>query len=322
MTGQWEYRNARWGFACHAVALAGLIFVAGCASKDKPKPAAPSQPASRPVPPAGAASNLTLPDGDGQGGFRTINDGLGRDEAVWHLRSALNVAALSCVGTGSAALVANYNALLGQKKAVFAAGYAAENARHRAGGNAALDGHMTKLYNYFAQPPAQAAFCAVARDVANEARSVAAAAFPTFAVEALARLDRPFDDFYRAYAAYQRDLAAWQTGARTAKAVAAPVALAASAAPLQPVAGVQGDWRIQLGAFSGEAAAEAAWGKIRSRMAGVASFKPRFDAVPGKPLVRVQVGPVTDRADAIRLCAAAASAGFDCFPVVPPARSS
>lgn len=321
MTGRREHPNARWGIACHAMALAGLIFVAGCASKDKPKPSTPSQPASRPMPPAGAASNLTLPDEDGQGGFRTINDGLERDEAVWHLRSALNVAALSCVGTGSAALVANYNALLSQQKSVFATGYAAENARHRAGGNAALDGHMTKLYNYFAQPPAQAAFCAVARDVANEARSVAAAAFPAFAVSALARLDRPFDDFYRAYAGYQRDLAAWQNGARTAKTVAAPMALAASAAP-QRVAPVRGDWRIQLGAFSGQAAAEAAWSKIRSRMAGVASFTPRFDAVPGKPLMRVQVGPVTDRAGAIRLCAAAASAGFDCFPVVPPARSS
>lgn len=218
MTREWGRRRARRGLCGVIMAFAGVALLAGCASKPKPKApgSKPSSPqgASRPVPPAGAADGLILPEPDGQGGYRTINDGLGRDEAVWHVRSALNVAALSCRGPGSSALVANYNALLNQRKAVLKTAYGAETTRHRPGGNAALDGHMTKLYNYFAQPPAQAAFCATAHDVAARARSVSAADFPTFAVDALARLEAPFDNFYRAYDAYRRDLAGWKAGGR------------------------------------------------------------------------------------------------------------
>ncbi|OHT19800.1 SPOR domain-containing protein [Edaphosphingomonas haloaromaticamans] len=309
-----------------AALVAGIALLAGCASKRQARPEQPS--AARPVPPAGAATNLVVPPADGQGGYRTINDGLGQDEAVWHLRSALNVAALSCSGTN---IPADYNALLTQRKSLFAKAYAAEVAGHRSGGNIALDRHMTQLYNFYAQPPAQAGFCAVARDVATEARGVGTGAFPAFAMSALARLERPFDDFYRAYDDYRVQLAAWERGdqVRTAAvpaARAAPTALAAaSPAPKQAAAAASradamdassASWRIQLGAFSGEDAAQGAWRKISARMADVAGFKPRYEAVPGKKLVRVQVGPLGSRADSIRLCAAAAAAGFDCFPVV------
>ena len=41
--------------------------------------------------------------------------------------------------------------------------------------------------------------------------------------------------------------------------------------------------------------------------------------VPASRLVRVRIGPVTDRAQAIALCAAAAGAGLDCLPVPPRA---
>lgn len=296
------------------VAMALLAAVAGCATRPSAPPQQEARPVPRPQPPAGAAASLKLPPGDGNGGYRTINSGIGDEEAAWHVRSALNVAALSCGGT----LPADYNALLSRHKTALAKAYKAEAAGHR--GNAAMDGHVTQIYNYFAQPPAQAGFCAAAADVAREARTVAPAGFDAFAVTALPRLEAPFTTFYAQYAAYERDLAAWERGELKASA-AAPMALAAMAAPapmaVRSAPAATAAWRIQLGAYSGDAAARSAWSKISARLAGVAAFKPRYEAVPGKPLVRVQVGPVADRGDAIRLCAAAASAGFDCFPVTP-----
>lgn len=298
------------------IATALLATMAGCATKP-PAPPQQTQPVPRPQPPAGAAASLKLPPGDGNGGYRTINSGIGDEEAAWHVRSALNVAALSCGG----ALPADYNALLSRHKTALAKAYKAEAAEHR--GNAAMDGHITQIYNYFAQPPAQAGFCATAADVAREARTVAPTGFNAFAVAALPRLEAPFTTFYAQYAAYERDLAAWERGELKAPA-AAPMALAAASPASARMAvrsvsapAVMAAWRIQLGAYSGDDAARSAWSKISARLAGVAAFKPRYEAVPGKPLVRVQVGPVADRGDAIRLCAAAASAGFDCFPVTP-----
>ena len=76
------------------------------------------------------------------------------------------------------------------------------------GGQAAYDEAMTRLYNYFAQPGAKPAFCAAAATVTNDIAaggSLGAAAGP-----ALAALDRPFGDFYRAYDSYRVALAAWQ----------------------------------------------------------------------------------------------------------------
>lgn len=294
-----------------AVALTVMTLMAGCASRQTPSPPPPTaQVVPRPAPPAGAAIGLDLPDSDGNGGYRTINSGIGGDEAMWHLRSALNVAALSCGGT----VADDYNAVLSRHKTALAKAYKVEATEHR--GNAAMDRHITQIYNYFAQPPAQGGFCAVATDVTREARAVAPGRFAGFATTALARLETPFTSFYSEYAAYERDLAAWQRGelkapaARTALAAAPAAAMRSASIAAQP-----GSWRIQLGAFSGDDAARSAWSRISARLTDVAAFKPRYESVPGKSLVRVQVGPVADRGDAIRLCAAASSAGFDCFPV-------
>jgi len=78
-------------------------------------------------------------------------------------------------------------------------------------------------------------------------------------------------------------------------------------------------WRIQLGAYSGDRAARDAWGRIRSRMKVATDFEPRYEDVPKSALVRIRVGPVSDKGQAIALCAAAAGAGLDCLPVPPKA---
>lgn len=259
----------------------------------------------RPQPPAGTAAGLSVPDPDAA----TINSGVGGEEALWHVRAALNVAALSCgQRAGGAEIVRRYNALLTDRKPMLAAAYADEAGRRD---QAALDRHMTQLYNFFAQPPAQSGFCAAAAEVSGRAESLSAAD----ATAALHRLEAPILDYYRAYAGYRRDLAAWQAHPAT---VLADRRVQVKAPPAKPEARAErmaSAWRIQLGAFTGKPAARLAWEKAQGRLPSLAAYRPHYQKVPDSALVRLQVGKAADRASAIRLCAAAAAGGFDCFPV-------
>lgn len=299
----------RGGIGRRTAWLLAPVLAAGCAHRAKPPaPSATAPMAPQPRPPAGAAAGLSLPEPDAAGRFATVNSGIGDKEALWHVRSALNVAALGCRQEG--ALVRNYNQFLTQRKATLATAYASESG-HRSG--AALDQHMTRLYNFFAQPPAQAEFCHVAGVEAARIVSVPPADLPHHAPGALARLEAPFLDFYRAYAAYRRDLAAWQADPRAAR---VSLAAAPARAPVIVPEDTGENWRIQIGAFTGRAAAEAAWERARVRAPGLASYKPHYEKVPARPeLVRVQLGSASDRAGALRLCAAAAAGGFDCIPL-------
>ena len=75
------------------------------------------------------------------------------------------------------------------------------------------------------------------------------------------------------------------------------------------VATAGGRWRVQIGAFSTEANARRAWGAIAGRLPGLRPAYVRAGAV-----IRVQAGPLADRAAAQRACAAA---GNGCYPVAP-----
>jgi cell division septation protein DedD len=70
-----------------------------------------------------------------------------------------------------------------------------------------------------------------------------------------------------------------------------------------------GRWRVQIGAFSNEANARRAWGAVAGRLPGL---RPSF--VRAGAVIRVQAGPLADRAAALRACA---SAGNGCYPVAP-----
>lgn len=294
------------------------LLLAGCGKKavQTASQAPPAASLPRPVPPSGAIENLRLPESDGKGGYRTVNSDLSVAEAMWHLRSALNVAALTCDRNGTLGLAASYNRLLGRQRRTLAAAYRAEGSRF--GSAAATDAHVTQVYNFFAQPPAQSRFCTAAAKVATEAAAVPAEKLSDFAPAALDRLTTPFTDFYRDYARYQVALADWKKGAQAPE--RPPVALAMrSAQATAPAASSGPPWKIQLGAYSGDRAARDAWERIRQRMKGAADFEPRYEDVPDSKLVRVRIGPVTDRGQAIALCAAAAGAGLDCLPVPPKA---
>lgn len=192
--------------------LLPILSFAGCS--DGARRVAPEAPVARPVvaapmprPPFGAAPNLSLPMRLADGGYATPNRDLSEAATLWHVRAALNVAVLTC--PQSPALVTHYNRLLSTHRGPLAKAHAGVTAEYRGGD---LDAAMTRVYNYFAQPPAQHAFCPVAADLLSQAFAVPPADLAGFARRALARLDAPFVDFYRAYDAYRSDLALWRAG--------------------------------------------------------------------------------------------------------------
>lgn len=220
--------------ACGTLMLSALL-ASGCATRTAAPVAVavvvPPPVAERPSLPAGVPERLNVPIRDADGRYRTINVALAPEQVAWHVRSALNVAVLSCRGPGEAVIAADYNALLHRQKATLAAAYAAVQAQYRRSGGpqwqAAQDAHSTRVYNFFALPPAKPGFCAAATRILTESRMVEPAGFAAFAASALPLLEQPFTDVYRAYDRYRQDLATWESRqpgmVQTAQAMTPPV---------------------------------------------------------------------------------------------------
>lgn len=170
--------------AIFPLAAATLALVGAC-SQPKPRP----QPqAARPAAPPVITAQQPV-------ALSAIHREAGDMERVWHLRAALNVAALQCARSSASPLVKDYNLILTRHRAVLAQAYAAKQARfQQAGGKAwqkAMDRHMTQLYNHWAWPPAQDRFCAAATEAARRAALVAPDGFAAYAPRALAAVDQP-----------------------------------------------------------------------------------------------------------------------------------
>lgn len=166
------------------LALVGTALLAGCASSGqktvtvRPSPTAP--------PPPVVANRPSAP----------INTNLSANEALWHMRSALNVAALSCRTAKTSAVAPAYNRMLVRHKVALATANGAETAPFRARYGAkwqgAYDRHATQLYNFFAMPTAQAQFCVAAGQVLAKANAMSPDGLVGFAPVALAQLEAPF----------------------------------------------------------------------------------------------------------------------------------
>ncbi|MCP3734177.1 hypothetical protein M9979_04705 [Sphingomonas sp. RP10(2022)] len=197
----------------------GLALLAGCAVKPKvvavaPPPPAPPAPAPLAMP-KGAYVGMQIPALMSDGRYATPNRNLSADGAVWHLRAALNVAALACRGPDEAAIIAGYNTLLAQQKATLAGAQtrltAEYKTRYGAGGGDwqdRYDDQMTRLYNFFSQSQARDAFCNAAAATLADSATVSTADLPAFAAGRLAVLEKPFTDFYAAYDAWRAERAA------------------------------------------------------------------------------------------------------------------
>ena len=199
------------------------VLLSGCADRSPPVAAAPvpppvaAAPAPRPLPPGGASTTFVAPAVLADGSYDTPNRALTLAATTWHLRAALNVAALRCNDEG---LIAAYNLFVRTHAKALGAAHA--TATREAGGQAVFDTAQTKLYNYLALPPVQAAFCAAATTIADEAGRTPSSDFARFATLSLPVLDAPFTNFFRDYRRYRADLAAWQAGAATTQVAAGP----------------------------------------------------------------------------------------------------
>jgi|TARA_R110002049_G_scaffold92006_1_gene228712 hypothetical protein len=197
----------------------GLAALAACQTPPPPPPPPPPvvQPQytpRAPTPPFGA-SNLTIVPMLRADGLRdTINRDLGPLETLWHVRAALNVAALSCTGPLYERLVGDYNAFITNNSASLSNANSAIIRKFQreigADYKAEHDRHQTQLYNYWSFSPLRRPFCDQAVQISQRAIVTKSADLDAFAQRALPELERPFTDFYLAYEEYQRDLKAWQ----------------------------------------------------------------------------------------------------------------
>lgn len=185
--------------------------LAGCAQPRTPPPAfvATLAPPPAPPPPAmpyGGYRDYETPSQRADGTYVTPNFEMTDAAAVWHLRGALNVAALACDQAGGGVLD-GYNAWIKGHPAVLDA--AAQQYLHEweetgwGDWRDAYEAQQTRLYNFYSQQTIRVAFCAAARAEIGNVGTVADADLPKYARAALARLDKPFIDFYTAFDAWR-----------------------------------------------------------------------------------------------------------------------
>lgn len=156
-------------------------------------------------------AGLTIPPRAPDGSYATPNKGLSRAATVWHMRVALNVAALGCRGYGSDRLVSGYNTMLSRHRRELAyaqSSLAREYGVGRGRSRKAYDDSMTRLYNFWATPSAQEGFCRAAIETieALESNDVSGGDLGTFCGTRLGRLEQPFIAFFQEYDA-------WRSGA-------------------------------------------------------------------------------------------------------------
>lgn len=198
-------------------AIAAVATIAGCATR--PKEVAVAAPPAAPAP---VPVYVTPP-------ITPINRGLTPAATVWHMRVALNVAALACRGAQEATIVQRYNAMLATHKTTLASSETELEAQFRAGGGDWQDRYddaMTKLYNFFSQAQAREGFCTAAVATLTEAERLQPGELQAFANAVLPTLDAPFAEMLapRPVIALSSSPVAvpFAGGVPTASAVAAP----------------------------------------------------------------------------------------------------
>ncbi len=203
----------------------GLALLAGCATTPPPPPP-PPPPAPppvavqevipyRPLPPGGAPYAMEIPPRDANGLRLTVNSNLDQVETLWNFRSGWNVAALNCTDAEDARVIDGYSAFLRTFQRQLGAANTELDRRTRRQHNSnsaairAREARMTSIYNYFAQPPVRASFCAAARSVAAQMLDSPPSDPNAFAQTNLALFEAAFQQFYTDYERYRVASAEW-----------------------------------------------------------------------------------------------------------------
>lgn len=201
------------------VAAGSVAVLAACqqVAPPPPPPAPVVQPQytpRAPTTPFGASTTTIVPTLRADGLRQTINRDLGPLETLWHVRAALNVAALSCTAPQYGRLIDDYNAFITNNKSHLRKTNNAVIQKFRRevgnGYKSAHDRHQTSLYNYWSFSPLRRPFCDQAVEVSQRAIVTPSAGLNDFAASALTQLEQPFTDFYAAYEQYEKDLEAWR----------------------------------------------------------------------------------------------------------------
>jgi len=151
------------------------------------------------------------------GAWITLNKNLDDNQALWHLRSGWNVAALNCLDPAHEPILKGYGEFLKKYSRKLSSTNTALDAQYRKdlgsrqAGVQAREAFMTQVYNYFALPGARAGFCDASLAMANEFLAEPPADPVPFAKANLSRLESVFEQFFDAYEQYLVASAAWDT---------------------------------------------------------------------------------------------------------------
>ena len=254
------------GLAITTLVVGGAMLGACATPAPPPSPPPPPLPLPpvietvpyRPLPPGGAHYVMEVPRRGPDGRRVTVNNDLSDDQLVWNLRSAWNVAALNCLAPEYDPILQGYRAFLTQNvqslKAVndrLEKSYTSRFKVRRAA-MVARDGYTTRVYNFFAEPPARAGFCRAALDMANRALAAPPTDLVAFARANFDGLLVPFDQFFTEYEAYQQASAEWDAkwgtlygasqpgwvAVQQARASGMPVPVAPAQTVIDPVTGL------------------------------------------------------------------------------------
>jgi hypothetical protein len=204
------------------VAIVVAVSAISACTPPAPPPAPPPPPPPvvervpyRPLPPNQAAYVMDIPRIGADGVRQTPNVGISADERVWYFRSAWNVAALNCLGAENQPIldaysnyIKTYARPLKQTNDRIDSVYAKKAGSSRAAIKA-RESRMTLIYNFFALPAARRDFCRAGLDISNRYLTAGKVDPTTFATTNFPVFEQPFENFFQAYEAYERDSAAW-----------------------------------------------------------------------------------------------------------------
>lgn len=200
------------GFAAASI----LAVMAACAAPPPPPPAPPPPPEpipARPMAPGGAADNMPIPFKGVDGVRQTVNANVTPAQATWNMRSAFVVGSLNCLDPRYAQILESYKLMLkAHEKALGRTNTKVEGEwkqRIGTGYQRARDTYTTKLYNYFALPPALPRFCDAMLEISREAPQIASADLDAFSMRALSKVENSFELFFQEFEQYRIAAAAW-----------------------------------------------------------------------------------------------------------------
>ncbi|HWK42240.1 MAG TPA: hypothetical protein VNR60_09930 [Croceibacterium sp.] len=158
---------------------------------------------------------MNIPPVGADGHRMTVNANLNENEAIWHFRSAWNVAALNCLDTKYQPVLESYGSFLKQHSRKLTSTNTALDTQFRTAhgsrneGVKAREALMTSVYNYFALPPTLVGLCETALSISTEYQTTPPQDIAAFSVAGLQRFEAVFGQFFNEYDQYRVASAEW-----------------------------------------------------------------------------------------------------------------